>query len=443
MEETAVARVRAVLAERLGLSPAPAVAESRAAAVAALGHPGDVPAAISFLAEALVGETLAGRSSDRLRDTVDAVATALDLRRDRLQAETFVAALASPSLSDLPPRRAAELILTLLTVIANIDEASLWRIGEDGGPECLALVGSSSPTRRVRAVAADALAGRGREPARGLLHSVPVVQWNDTRAVIVIRTRAADRERGLALGAEAARALVPIVEKDALLQQNERREQALVEASEKRLVRLAFDLHDGALQDLAALAVELRLFRDAVAERDRVRTELLVGRVDDLSARVAAVEHDLREIAQSFHSPSLMRTPFAELVQAHVDALGAAGVAVTFELEGAVDWFTPSVRIALIRLIEAAFENIRAHSGARNATLTIASDPNRARLEIVDDGKGFDLEPTLTAAAHAGRLGLIGMSERIRLLGGRFDIKSRPGGPTTITVVVPRWRDGN
>jgi signal transduction histidine kinase len=441
MQQTAVARVRAVLAERLGLSPVPAAAESRAAAVAVLGD--DVPAAISFFAEALVGEALAGTSPDRLRDAVDAVAATLDLRRDRVEAETFLAALASPSLSDLPPRRAAELILTLLTVLASIGEASLWRLGENGGPECVALVGSSSPTRRVRAIAADALAGRDLEPARGLLHPVPVVQWNDTRAVIVVRTRAGDRERGLALGAEAARVLVPVVEKDELLQQNERREQALVESSEKRLVRLAFDLHDGALQDLAALAVELRLFRDAVAERDRVPTELLVGRVDDLSARVAAVEHDLRELAQSFHSPSLMRPPFAELVQAHVDALGATGVTVTFELDGAVDWFTPSVRIALIRLIEAAFENIRVHSGARNATLTIASDPNSARLEIVDDGSGFDLERTLTAAARAGRLGLIGMSERIRLLGGRFDIKSRPGGPTTITVVVPRWRNGH
>jgi signal transduction histidine kinase len=439
VEETAIARVRAVLAEGLGFSPSLSAAESRAAAVRAAGTSDDV-ASISFVAEALVGETLAGRTPDELRDVVDAVAATLELPRERVEAEAFVAALAAQALSDLPPRRAAELILTLLTVTASVGEASLWHIGENGGPECLALVGSSSPTRRVRAVAADALAGRDLEPARGPLHSVPVVQWDDTRAVIVIRTRAGDRERGLALGTEAARALVPIVEKDKLLQQNERREQALVEASERRLVRLAFDLHDGALQDLAALAVELRLFRDAVAERDRVRTELLVGRVDDLSARVAAVEHDLRELAQSFQSPSLTRTPFAELVQAHVDALGAAGVAVAFELDGAVDWFTPSVRIALIRLIEAAFENIRVHSGARNATLTIASDPNRARLEIVDDGSGFDLEPTLTAAAHAGRLGLIGMSERIRLLGGRFDIKSRPGGPTTITVVVPRWR---
>ena len=215
------------------------------------------------------------------------------------------------------------------------------------------------------------------------------------------------------------------------------RELALLESSERRLVRLAFDLHDGALQDLAALGIELQLFRTQMAvHADR----LVLGRVDDFAARVDAIERDLRSLAHSLSAPALTETPLAELVRSEVDALAAAGVRVTHEIYGSVDWFTPSLRIALIRLVQAAFENIRLHSGARAASLTLTSDPSRVRLEIVDDGEGFEVEQTLGAAARRGRLGLAGMRERIRLLDGSLEITSRRGGPTTISVVVPRWQ---
>jgi signal transduction histidine kinase len=215
------------------------------------------------------------------------------------------------------------------------------------------------------------------------------------------------------------------------------RELALLDGSERRLVRLGFDLHDGALQDLAALAIELQLFRTQMAaSADR----LVLGRVDDFAARVDAIERDLRELAHTLSSPALGDTPLAGLIRSEVDALAAAGVCVTHEIHGSVEWFTPSLRIALIRIVQAAFENIRLHSGARAVSLTITSEPSRVRLAIIDDGEGFEVEPTLAAAARRGRLGLVGMRERIGLLDGSLDIASRRGGPTTISVVVPRWQ---
>ena len=57
-----------------------------------------------------------------------------------------------------------------------------------------------------------------------------------------------------------------------------------------------------------------------------------------------------------------------------------------------------------------------------------------------DNGRGFDVERTFVRAARGGRFGLVGMSERARLLGGRFDVRSSPGGPTTISLVLPAWR---
>ena len=60
--------------------------------------------------------------------------------------------------------------------------------------------------------------------------------------------------------------------------------------------------------------------------------------------------------------------------------------------------------------------------------------------QIVDDGRGFEVAKTLIRAAKRGRLGLVGMGERVRLLGGSFDVDSRPGGPTSISLVLPRWQ---
>src|SRR5436305_1211990 len=62
------------------------------------------------------------------------------------------------------------------------------------------------------------------------------------------------------------------------------------------------------------------------------------------------------------------------------------------------------------------------------------------RATVADDGPGFDVEEALACAVRDGRVGLMGMMERVRLLGGTCEIESRPGGPTTISAFVPAWR---
>jgi signal transduction histidine kinase len=69
----------------------------------------------------------------------------------------------------------------------------------------------------------------------------------------------------------------------------------------------------------------------------------------------------------------------------------------------------------------------------------VRTDRRGVHASVVDNGCGFDVGQTLPAAARKGRLGLVGMSERVRLLGGRLDVESRVGGPTTITASLPWW----
>jgi signal transduction histidine kinase len=70
----------------------------------------------------------------------------------------------------------------------------------------------------------------------------------------------------------------------------------------------------------------------------------------------------------------------------------------------------------------------------------VTSARDRVRAEVTDNGRGFDVERTVIRAARNGRLGLIGMSERARLLGGTLELRSRVGGPTVVAVTLPAWR---
>jgi signal transduction histidine kinase len=113
---------------------------------------------------------------------------------------------------------------------------------------------------------------------------------------------------------------------------------------------------------------------------------------------------------------------------------------VELSMTGSFDALTASQKITLVRLVQEALSNIRDHSEARSVQVRIGATRTRLMLDVADDGRGFDVEERLLQAARAGRLGIVGMGERIRLLGGRFEIESKPGGPTRVRASIPRWR---
>jgi signal transduction histidine kinase len=109
-------------------------------------------------------------------------------------------------------------------------------------------------------------------------------------------------------------------------------------------------------------------------------------------------------------------------------------------MNGSFDGLTATQKITLMRIVQESLSNVRDHSDAESVKVRLTATRSRLGLEIVDDGRGFDVEERLLQAARSGRLGLVGMGERIRLLGGRFEIESTPGGPTRVRASLPRWR---
>jgi two-component system NarL family sensor kinase len=86
----------------------------------------------------------------------------------------------------------------------------------------------------------------------------------------------------------------------------------------------------------------------------------------------------------------------------------------------------------LYRVAQEALENMALHAGARRGTLHLSITPEQAVLEIADDGQGFEPDQILP-----GRFGLVGINERVRLLGGSLELKSSPGEGTIVRASVP------
>jgi signal transduction histidine kinase len=213
-------------------------------------------------------------------------------------------------------------------------------------------------------------------------------------------------------------------------------------AVQRRLARLRFDLHDGPQQDVHMLAQDLRLFRDQLRpmlEGDPDQNRAL-GRLDDLEAQLLALDGDLRRLVTTVESPFLAPGSLPDALQGLTQAFAErTGVVPQTSLRGSVASLSDSQQIALLSLVREALSNIRRHSDAHHVQIAIEADEDGIGVQVTDDGSGFDPGPTLARAAQAGRLGLVGMHERVRMLGGTTEIRSRLGGPTIVSASLPAW----
>ena len=119
-------------------------------------------------------------------------------------------------------------------------------------------------------------------------------------------------------------------------------------------MRLGFDLHDGPLQQVYALAQDVHLLReqvvDLVASEHR---EAVVGRFADLESQLAELHQDLRDLAHSLEPRSLLQQPLPDAVERELAALSRrTGISSPVELEGSFDALTASQRIALLRVLQ-------------------------------------------------------------------------------------------
>jgi signal transduction histidine kinase len=426
-------------------APLLAAARTRAEALGSAAGDGLTPlAAATFVADVVAGLWVEGGwTRDSVEAIVERAGEAAAETHDAMRMSVFVRAIRSEYLYELPPKLGIEAQLQMLAAFARVLEATLWTL-DDGHPRPLLHVGDGEPSRRSRAVAQQAIVtGHAVTGRRTQLHALPVRRWDRAEAAIVIRTSAEGRAEAVAYASECALAIGPLLEIENVLARNATRERSLVDSTERQLARLGLDLHDGPMQDIAAVAQDLRLFRTQLSPflEGLQEEQILLGRLDDLEGHLLSMDGELRELARSLQAPTTLQTPFVDLLRRDVERFEQrTAVRVKLTSTGDLRGLTSSQKIALLRVINEALNNVQEHSGVRSASVRVSGTRTHLTALVSDEGAGFDVEPGLIRAAKSGRLGLVGMSERVRLLHGRLDVESAPGGPTHVRATIPRWR---
>jgi signal transduction histidine kinase len=191
--------------------------------------------------------------------------------------------------------------------------------------------------------------------------------------------------------------------------------------------RIARDLHDTIIQDLFAVGLSIQGLSDRMEEEST--SQILNDAVDRLDA---AVEELRRYIYELRVSDDLRRRLDQQLVEL-VERMGSAYPAeVTLETTGDFDDLDPMFSEEVIKLVTEALSNALRHSSANRVEAEAHSDQVQVEVVVKDDGIGFD-------PAQAGRgMGLVNMRERVRRLGGAFELNSAPGQGTSVIIRLPR-----
>ena len=393
-------------------------------------------AALDFLGDAIVAVAVEHPfEAGEARAAVTAAADELGLAPEVAAFAVFRRALASKEFAQLAPAVAAELALTLIVELVPAAAASLWIVDARGATTCLVSHGRAPRSRRLREVARAALDGVMAGSAQVRVRVVE--RWDRPYAALVARGRGAESEHLDEYLEEAAAALAPLLERASLFDRRVQREHDLVAAGERRLLRLGFDLHDGPLQEIVALAEELRAASTQISAvvpddfRQRVN-----GRFNDVHARLGALDESLRQIAHSIRSTTAVARPVPDAVESELRALkNATGIEVGLQVEGDLEELSDSQKIVLFRVVQEALSNVRKHSGAGRVSVALHSRRTFVDLTVTDDGSGFD-----PRGLDTNRLGLAGISERVRLLGGAVEVETSPGSGTTVRATLPQWR---
>ena len=209
----------------------------------------------------------------------------------------------------------------------------------------------------------------------------------------------------------------------------------LVNAEEKERLRLSHELHDQTGQALAAALLELSRIEKQVGEAERDRLHRVREQVDRIAQAVHRISWELRPAA--IHELGLA-TALANYAS---EWSAQFRIPVDFHCDsGKLEGFSDDIRMTLYRVVGEALTNVCKHAhGATAVSIVISCEPSLLRLSVTDDGCGFDTKPMLENASNAvgDGLGLVGMRERLALVGGEIEMESSPGSGTTLFARIP------
>jgi signal transduction histidine kinase len=194
----------------------------------------------------------------------------------------------------------------------------------------------------------------------------------------------------------------------------------IVTASDETRRRIERNIHDGIQQRIVALGLSLRAVREQFSLPDGVERAL-----DDVETDLDGLLTEIRDFSRGLHPTLLSRAGLGPSLRAL-----ARRSPIPVTLEVAVDARLPEpIEIAVYYVVSEALANVVKHAQASSVTVAVSVDSAAVKARVADDGVG--------GAAPGGSSGLIGLVDRVEALDGRFQLESRPGHGTTISIILP------
>jgi signal transduction histidine kinase len=204
----------------------------------------------------------------------------------------------------------------------------------------------------------------------------------------------------------------------------------LINAQEEERSRIARELHDDVGQRVASLSIGLSSLKRRVADSDEtVRSEL-----SRLQLQTTGLAKDLRDLSHELYQGALEHVGLPDALRERCDQISRESD-IQIKLEVADGWteVVDDIKLCLYRVAQEALQNIAKHAHAKMACVAIARQSGQVVMRISDNGLGF---ATHGPTGQQG-IGLLSMRERVRMLGGSFEVKSAPNTGTITTVTIP------
>lgn len=201
--------------------------------------------------------------------------------------------------------------------------------------------------------------------------------------------------------------------------------------------RIARELHDGTVQALVAIGRRLELVAQRSQDPETV-SELVAVRqqVSDAASEVRRFSRELRPLVlEDLGLVAALRY----LSNQHAEQYGTP---VNLTVHGSLRGLPPDQELVLFRIYQEALTNVSKHAEATRVDALLERDAEGLSLEVVDDGQGFEATTVPTDLAQRGHFGLMGIQERVQLLGGRLTIESTPGHGTRVSIWLPQEGSG-
>jgi signal transduction histidine kinase len=201
----------------------------------------------------------------------------------------------------------------------------------------------------------------------------------------------------------------------------------VVEAQELERARLARELHDETGQALTSILLGLKPLEQSAAT-DETRTS--VAAVREL---VVSTLQDVRRLAVELRPSALDDFGLATAIERLAETFREhSGLEVDVDTQLGDERVPGELETTLYRIVQEALTNIAKHAGARRVSILLVQRGRSLAAVVEDDGSGFDPD-----AVAADGLGLVGMHERVALVGGRLRVEASPGKGTTVAAEVP------